>query len=432
VKEIVLIDIVWNGHVPTYHKYFAQVLLEMGNNVLSISPDPSDVLTWVKRNIPNQSHKIKCVLFERAATAATHETNVHKPRFSKLKSGIGHILRYSNLLPFMYTAINLRNAMNLWRKTNNLVDTYVKQYNLPSTMIIFFPYIDYQFMHRWLPHGLIERLFHFRWAALYLHPTHLRKNPDYKCYLFCPDSILFSKNCIGVSILDEALAVQLKTRIKKPVVWFPDITDNIFDGPISAICKSILERAKGRKITTLLGYISQKKNLILLLKVAEICSERQLPYFFVVAGALQLNSWPKAERHMILSAIEKKDSNVFFHLESLPDGLEYNSFILISDIIFAVYSSFYHSSNALTKAAIFERPVIVSEGHLMAERVIKYQTGFAIQEDNIRKCLDAIICISNGVDFNGFPLKPKFKEYAALHSIDSLRTAFAELLSSSH
>jgi hypothetical protein len=427
--NLVLIDIVWNGHVPTYHKYFAQVLLELGHDVLSISPNPDDVLDWVKRNIPDQRHKIKCVLFEGATIL---DNNLRMTRLSKARAVIREILASFHLLTYAYDLMSLKNTMILWKKTNVIIESYLKQYNLPDTVIIFFPYIDYLFLHRWLTYGLLEYLFHFRWAALYLHPTHLRKNPNYKRLTFCPDSIFFSKNCVGVSLLDETVVEQMGKRIKKPAIWFPDITDNIFDGHISNLSKSILERAKGRKIVTLLGGISQKKNLVLLLKAAEICLEKQSPYFFLVAGTLQLDSWSEPDRHFILATIEKKPDNVFIYLESIPDGTEYNSLFLISDMIFAVYSSFYHSSNSLTKAALFERPVIVSEGHLMAERVAKYRTGLAISEEDISKCIETIDRLAHRIDFNGMPLKPKYKEYRELHSQNSLRAAFADLLSSIH
>ena len=430
MNEIVMVDIIWNGHVPTYHKYFAQVLLEQGYNVLSISPDPEDVLRWINDNIPNLSHNLKCAPFDSSDSNGTTFGNRH---IAHLKFALRYIITHCKIPAFIRTFLNYFVALRLWKKTDGVVVRYIKQYNLSNAAIIFFPYIDYKFLNQWLTRGLVERFFHFRWAALYLHPTHMRKNPNYKRLLFCPDSIFFSNNCIGISILDEALIAPLRSRIKKPVLWFPDITDNnINEGQLPALHKSILERAQERKIIALLGALSKKKNLITLLKVAELCLEKQFPYFFVFAGELFLNSWEKAERHQILSAIEKKSNNMFFHLHNSPDGPEYNSFYVISDIIFAVYNSSYHSSNTLTKAAFFERPVIVSEGNLMAERVKKYRSGLAIPGDNIAKCLEAMNCITNKTDYDGFPLQPKFNEYREMHSKDTLHRAFAELLDKSY
>ncbi len=53
-----------------------------------------------------------------------------------------------------------------------------------------------------------------------------------------------------------------------------------------------------------------------------------------------------------------------------------------ADVVFCAFDDFPFSSNTLTKAAVFEKPVVVSEGYLMAERVRSYRTGEVVPQGN--------------------------------------------------
>ena len=56
-------------------------------------------------------------------------------------------------------------------------------------------------------------------------------------------------------------------------------------------------------------------------------------------------------------------------MEKIPDESCFNALIAESDLIFAAYKQFTGSSNLLTKAAAFRKPVIVSRGLCMGRRV---------------------------------------------------------------
>ena len=55
----------------------------------------------------------------------------------------------------------------------------------------------------------------------------------------------------------------------------------------------------------------------------------------------------------------------------------------VCDILFGVYHQFAHSSGLLTKAAFFQKPVIVSKGYCMEERVRKYHLGLVVDEGDV-------------------------------------------------
>jgi hypothetical protein len=66
----------------------------------------------------------------------------------------------------------------------------------------------------------------------------------------------------------------------------------------------------------------------------------------------------------------------------LADEREFNEIISVADVIFAVYRDFRRSSNMLSKAAYFEKPILVSDAHLMGERVRRYKIGVEVKEDD--------------------------------------------------
>lgn len=424
MTPVIMIDMVWKGHVPTYHKYFAQVLLESGHSVLSICPEPAEVAAWISKAVPHLNRNLICEPFN----SSRNDSGALRQRTdSRVLKALKLLYRSSMTPALVQYLFTFFLAVHLWRKTNRMVSTYTRKHNLPVITLVFFPYIDFRYQHDWLFPFILDRLFRFRWAALYLHPTFLRKSTSHR--LRCSPDVLFtSDHCTGISILDETLLEPLRKRIGKPVVWFPDVTDGSVPHRISNLGKDILRRAEGKKIVSLIGVISQKKNLTTLLRTADLCLKRQLPYFFIVAGEIDLPSWSGSERRYIESVIGNRPGNVYFHLKSISDGAEYNSLYAISNIIYAVYTSFYHSSNTLTKAAILGKPVIVSDGCLMAERVKKFGTGLSVPNKDVDKCLEAIIHISRNVDFDGLPLQAQFAEYSALHSLQSLRESFGQLL----
>ena len=79
----------------------------------------------------------------------------------------------------------------------------------------------------------------------------------------------------------------------------------------------------------------------------------------------------EADKQWLLQKWED-NQNIFTHFQRLSSEVILNQVIVESDIIYTAYSDFPNSSNILTKAALLKRPVVVSEGHLMAELVRDY------------------------------------------------------------
>ena len=99
----------------------------------------------------------------------------------------------------------------------------------------------------------------------------------------------------------------------------------------------------------------------------------------------------------------------------------------MSDVIYASYEKFYHSSNLLTKAAFFRKPILVSTGFCMAERVHAYRLGASVPEGDVERGLVAIHSLLNGKTIDGEELRPEYDRYLEAHSQKKL-DEFLEVL----
>ncbi|HDL01817.1 MAG TPA: glycosyltransferase [candidate division Zixibacteria bacterium] len=285
--------------------------------------------------------------------------------------------------------------------------------------------MDFYYVIPELPSFLIKKIFPFNWSGLCFHPRHLRINEK---RLFNPDKMFKLDSCRAVAVLDEGIKDKLAVRINdKPVIAFPDITNDSVGEVDNAIVIRMKKKAKGRKIIGLVGNLTKHKGLLALLEVSERTQDRN--WFYVFAGPLDKSTFTTPELQQIQLTVESGQENCFFYFEYLRDGREYNSLIDALDVLFAAHKNFPHSSNTLTKAAIFKKPVVVSDGYCMAERVKKYNLGEIISNHDPISYINAFERLLETNEVHGNPKnKRQFQEYSKLHSVNSLKRSFEELL----
>ena len=95
MKTIVVIDTVWLGHVPTYHKILVSRFLALGHRVISLSPDKQKMIDWAKtlpESIQKSSLDVGEVSKGRSQTAD--------------RSWRMHLARLFNMKTFMTKEIN--------------------------------------------------------------------------------------------------------------------------------------------------------------------------------------------------------------------------------------------------------------------------------------------------------------------------------------
>ena len=233
-----------------------------------------------------------------------------------------------------------------------------------------------------------------------------------------PDTrpFLRSKNCVGTGILNEYSAKDLKA-FQDNILLFPDFADLSAPATTYPLLQELKEKAQGRKVVSLLGSINFRKGIKLLLESIPLLPEED--YFFLIAGKSSLT----AQQENDLQTFEKSRSNCLFSLEKIPDESCFNALIAESDLIFAAYKQFTGSSNLLTKAAAFRKPVIVSRGFCMGQRVEQYGTGQTTGEDNAGECSAAIRSLCSEAKT---PLHA-FDRYAHEHTVEKLITCFNQI-----
>jgi len=240
------------------------------------------------------------------------------------------------------------------------------------------------------------------WAGLCITPERLGENqqttPD--CYALAQ----YRGTCF---LQEDATQAYQHSFPDKNFAFLPDITDTDLPTEPNALAIKIKQRAAGRKIVFLGGSIGKQKNLVQWANL--ICNADPKKWYFVQIGRISHNNLSKEDEQALAILDQRKPENLYIHAEYLPDETSFNAILADADIIFAVYRDFYRSSNMLSKAAYFEKPILVSAGCLMGERVARYGIGLAVASTSapeILAGLDATLHIDD--------LKSKFAAYRAV------------------
>lgn len=270
--------------------------------------------------------------------------------------------------------------------------------------------------------------FHYPWSGIYLHARSFRlpgsKIPLTNC-MPCPEKIFTLPSMSSVCVLDEGVVEPMKVLTNgKPVYPFPDITVTELENQslTNTLATKLLDFANGRTIVVCMGHLKKTKGLLELCQAAR--DERLNKVCFFFGGEVGWEDMTRREKELITKTWEQSP-NVLTHLTRLTDET-INTVIKASDIVFAAYTDFPNSSNMMTKAAFFHRPIIVSEGHLMAERVRKYQTGKIVPEGDVDAIIDSILEIAHSEKSN-----EGHAEFYANHSQETLLTVLKKVVDKS-
>lgn len=402
-KTIVLIDTMWKGHHPTYFKLYCQALVSLGCYIWAFCPNPDQIMDWLNKNYPEGLPFVKLVKY---------------PDPTSLP-----IRALSRLLP--PSKVKYVHAMHRWVAAGRMVKSLSLEYKCTPD-VVFFNAIDYYYVLPGLPSGFVKRHFPYPWSGLYLSPRHLRVESK---QILNPDKLFMLEQCKCVSVLDEGIKDKLSDRLKgKPVIAFPDITDSSAPDQEHPAIRDIRDKAKGRKIIGLIGNLARYQGVLGLLRVSKATADRD--WFFLFAGPIERGTFTDDEWQEIQSSVRSGQNNCYFHIFPIADGSEFNALVAAVDVLFAVRENFPYSSNKLTKASIFRKPLIVEDGYLLAERVRKYGLGEVVQGDVVSDCISAIerLLLNSRENGNGPAIERRFNEYKELHSTERLRASFQELL----
>jgi glycosyltransferase involved in cell wall biosynthesis len=396
LKTIALVDPLWGGHHPTYLKFFAKTLLELGHEVISLCPEPEEMNLWIASHCPELQPRF-------------HSFELHEPATSPI--------------PIRRLQAKAMAVARWQRVAQSIQEISSKLGKAPD--ITFFAWLD---TYLGLIPAITDTIFPYPWSGLYFQPGYLRIPPKLQWMrhgILNPLSVLKSSHCPVVAVLDEGIADKLQQKLNKPVVTFPDITDESAPDINFEIAQKIRAKAAGRKIVGLLGSLDKRKGTLTLLEVSQQVSGR---WFFVFAGRLAEPAFTAAELAKIGEIVKANPDNCFFYWNSIPDESGFNAVVQVCDVLYAAYENFPYSSNILTKAAIFEKPVIASKNYCMGERVEQFSLGYGIEEGSVSQCVSILERFHEELSTGSLSIQPDFEGYRHRHSIEQLRAAFQKIL----
>jgi hypothetical protein len=159
------------------------------------------------------------------------------------------------------------------------------------------------------------------------------------------------------------------------------------------LAKQILERAANRKIVFMGGSIGKQKNLARWFELIALANPKD--WFFVQIGRLNHNNLLPEDQLALANIVKHPPKNLWIQPEYLADERQFNEIIALSSVIFAVYRDFARSSNMLSKAAYFEKPILVANGQLMGKRVEHYQIGLAVDQDSASSMYRGLLALDS-------------------------------------
>lgn len=398
---VALADTRWVGHHPTYLREFTASLLRLGARVLLICQKPEEITASL-------------------SGIGQVEAGVYGHRLIHRNQGLIRPNRdhdpLSTLLRWRATGRALRSAeaASGWRAD-----------------LVFFCYLDSYLRFAPFP-TLPGRLLGRPWSGLYFRNSHLeRRQPgsqDLLRRVAKGDRILASHDCRAVCVLDERFNDALAALSGKPVIPFPDMTDESPPERDNPLALRILAKARGRKIIGLIS-MERRKGLLTLLRCAVRAHELGEPWFFVATGPLMRDTFSPEELEFCATVARQAASgelhNLHFDLDAgrIQDGAPYNSVFTTFDLVWAAYEGFEGSSNALTKAAVFRKPVLATAGECIGMRVERHKLGRTFPEGDVAAALQAIRSVMAAA-----PASHGFEDYRRLHSRERLDTVFRGLL----
>jgi glycosyltransferase involved in cell wall biosynthesis len=394
-KVIALVEWNWMGHHPMYFTLFVRALLALDYVVVGMCPEPDEVRNSVVDLGPATLGKLTLVKIGWR----------NAPRMCPM--------RLKRLAETIRSVLAIRRAIWQWEKA-------AKQ----SVNLIFFTCI-YDVQMRLYRYA--EWLLPYRWSGLYLHCRWFRKPGStipQNGELPCPELIFNSRRLHSVAILDEGAKTALEALIGRKVVVFPDLTDESLPSAMSPLERSIEQRASGSPVVSAIGQLQYTKGVTTLARVAANPKYNDLTFAFI--GEVAWGTFTTEDRNLLLGL--RDGGNVYTHFERVSGESAFNSVVRVSDVVVAAYIDFPNSSGILTKAALLEKPVVVSDGHLMAERVRAYDIGEVVPEGDAEATGNAIRRILTDRVEWCFKRKRGWEKYMKDHSYDALKKALTNLL----
>lgn len=423
-----------HGHLDMYARLYSQCLLELGYRVVLIAEHEAAVATWLtNRGWKSGDFEIlerRELANSQSNPSAVADDGGASPLLSRIvrvwnlegMQGIAHRLGYRlytfgyryrgitrRILDYFgeaYISGNGASLMPIIAEINSAAERIGKE---PS--LVFFLYLDMISQSR-LSCRNLTRL-RAPWAGILFHP---KCNGEAGGNAF--ERYFQSDNAVGAVFLNPHVVQAYQKRFPRQIFGaLPDVTDTELAPIEPELVGQFRTRANGRKVVLALGSLSQHKGIVGLIDLIHYVDPNK--FYFVIAGEIFWESFGSAEPKL-RAFCENPPENCLVQLGYVNSEADLNAIIASADILYAVYQEFRDSSNSLTKASVFETPVLVSDGYLMGERVRTYRLGAAVKFGDVKSIEKGLLDIStrSSSEFG-------FAAYRRDSSYEALRDTFA-------
>lgn len=397
----------WGGHNHTYYKHYLSAFVECGASVVPVMSQP-DLLEGMVSSPPlaDLGKAIKSI----AAPIEFTPTAQWRIRPSRV-------------------AVQLA-AWSTFRRLGRMLRQWEVGHGKPIDLVFFACMYDYGFPRASLvSHGLKRP-----WSGLYLqgHVFHSLRNAGEARRLRQARVMFDSRRLVAIGTLEPVVLELVRKAV--PTVGariFPDTLE-----PISAVetdaaasfRRVMLAKAEGRPIVSLLGALQPSKGVELFLRAA--CDPRLADVSFFMGGPLPLGQFAPTFRARVEDCMHRAP-RLHCCLERLSED-RFNAAISASDVLCASYINFPFSSNVQVKAAQLHKPVVVTDGTLMAARCREYRLGECIPENDLESLVAALQRIlSNAPDRQNDPtVMALHDQFAAMNSPAAVCEAMEWVLAS--
>jgi len=302
---------------------------------------------------------------------------------------------------------------------------------------IFHTWVDL-YSHEYLSPSIIAAAMPAPWTGLYVHPAELRIYKTWKRRVFDNLRDLLNRGKMFPSrlkafnvpharkifFLDEGIPAKAKKffRLEVPLEFFPEssrplhVADSFKFPELEKFCK------EGRPILGILGFLSKRKGL---LTVARVARCEGINWSFIFAGSIDWGDFNEVEKQEVESFLKNHPKNVLFLNRSLTEE-EFSFTLGICDVLYIAYENFFHSSGIQLKAAYLKKPIIAGPKHLIAERTRKFGLGWCLPEISVTALTDLL----NHIDENEFKRvidSALFEEFCEEHSPERLTKCLEEI-----
>jgi glycosyltransferase involved in cell wall biosynthesis len=385
-----------HGHLDSWNALFVRTLVNQGHNICAYTPDRSALVRDLQARNILESERL--TIAGRETDSCSHKTHKHtssgrvsrfiKRRGRQIEKAIIHLIRPCAARKPVAQAVEDGDPEQGRCKPAHMAHTIVSEclraHFHPDIVLIMYMDLFARRKDGWLEY---DEILGIPWVGVNFH---VDPRNDQPVAAWCE-----ARSFQGLAFLDEQLVAKYsRWFLDRAFVCLPDVTDCRMELPLSPLVEILRSRARGRHVVFFGGSIGGQKDLATWVQVVRTMDPNC--WFFALIGEMHAYTLSESDKVGLEWIQTHQPENVMVYDQYLSDEREFNSLIRQSSVLYAVYKDFPYSSNMLAKAASLEKPVIVSDAHLMGRRVREFGIGATVPEGNPEEIVAALtrMCLS--------------------------------------